>query len=177
MISREAPIKSNCWNVRCFSPPMTRGGREGLGLPIKSSKACSQKQTPSNSPLSGGERNTDYAIDLICVSLMELEILKVPLIMHPTFPHPHPKPDESEPKCRSGSADAKVSFVGGQMGLLFAHAGAWWAKPTSRDTLLAKPAVCGSGCEVAIPAPDASQRRVIATTRFVEKILSRFALS
>jgi hypothetical protein len=34
--------------------------------------------------------------------------------------------------------------------------------PTSRDTLLAKPADCGSGCEAAIPAPDASQRRVMA---------------
>jgi len=54
--------------------------------------------------------------------------------------------------------------------------------PTSRDTLLiqllairlgeqttlakslvmAKPAVCGSGCEASIPAPDASQRRVMA---------------
>ena len=32
---------------------------------------------------------------------------------------------------------------------------------TSRDTLLAKPAACGSGCEAAIPAPDASQRRVM----------------
>src|SRR3989338_3566327 len=36
--------------------------------------------------------------------------------------------------------------------------------PTSRDTLLAQPAVCGSGCEAAIPAPDASQRRVMAAT-------------
>jgi len=36
------------------------------------------------------------------------------------------------------------------------------ATPTSRDTLLAKPADCGSGCEAAIPAPDASQRRVMA---------------
>ncbi|MBI5437069.1 MAG: uroporphyrinogen-III synthase [Nitrosomonadales bacterium] len=35
---------------------------------------------------------------------------------------------------------------------------------TSRDTLLAKPADCGSGCEAAIPAPDASQRRVMAAT-------------
>ena len=34
--------------------------------------------------------------------------------------------------------------------------------PTSRDTLLAKPADCGSGCEATIPAPDASQRRVMA---------------
>jgi hypothetical protein len=34
--------------------------------------------------------------------------------------------------------------------------------PTSRDTLLAKPADCGNGCEAAIPAPDASQRRVMA---------------
>ncbi|MBI5438150.1 MAG: ribonuclease R [Nitrosomonadales bacterium] len=34
---------------------------------------------------------------------------------------------------------------------------------TSRDTLLAKPADCGSGCEEAIPAPDASQRRVMAS--------------
>ena len=36
--------------------------------------------------------------------------------------------------------------------------------PTSRDTLLAQPAVCGSGCEATIPAPDASQRRVMAAT-------------
>jgi hypothetical protein len=36
--------------------------------------------------------------------------------------------------------------------------------PSSRDTLLAKPADCGSGCEAAIPAPDASQRRVMAAT-------------
>ncbi len=35
---------------------------------------------------------------------------------------------------------------------------------TSRDTLLAEPAVCGSGCEAAIPAQDASQRRVMAAT-------------
>ena len=35
---------------------------------------------------------------------------------------------------------------------------------TSRDTLLAEPAACGSGCEAAIPAPDASQRRVMAAT-------------
>jgi transglutaminase-like putative cysteine protease len=35
---------------------------------------------------------------------------------------------------------------------------------TSRDTLLAQPADCGSGCEAAIPAPDASQRRVMAAT-------------
>jgi hypothetical protein len=48
---------------------MTRGGREGLGLSIKCSKACGQKQTPSNSPLSGGERNANCAIDLIGVSL------------------------------------------------------------------------------------------------------------
>jgi len=27
---------------------------------------------------------------------------------------------------------------------------------------MAKPADCGSGCEAAIPAPDASQRRVMA---------------
>jgi len=33
---------------------------------------------------------------------------------------------------------------------------------TSRDTLLAQPAARGSGCEAAIPAPDASQRRVMA---------------
>ncbi|MBI5430881.1 MAG: alpha/beta hydrolase [Nitrosomonadales bacterium] len=32
---------------------------------------------------------------------------------------------------------------------------------TSRDTLLAKPADCGSGCGAAIPAPDASQRRAM----------------
>ncbi len=37
-----------------------------------------------------------------------------------------------------------------------------WLAATSRDTLLAKPADCGSGCEAAIPAPDASQRRVMA---------------
>jgi len=36
--------------------------------------------------------------------------------------------------------------------------------PTSRDTLLAKPADCGSGCEAAFPAPDASQHRVKAAT-------------
>ncbi|MBI3479970.1 MAG: DUF3488 domain-containing transglutaminase family protein [Nitrosomonadales bacterium] len=35
---------------------------------------------------------------------------------------------------------------------------------TSRDTLLAQTADCGSGCEAAIPAPDASQRRVMAAT-------------
>ena len=35
---------------------------------------------------------------------------------------------------------------------------------TSPDTLLAQPADCGSGCEAAIPAPDASQRRVMAAT-------------
>src|SRR3989338_3489812 len=32
----------------------------------------------------------------------------------------------------------------------------------SRDTLLAQPADCGSGCEAASPAPDASQHRVEA---------------
>ena len=37
-----------------------------------------------------------------------------------------------------------------------------WLAGTSRDTLLAKPADCGSGCEAAIPAPEASQRRVMA---------------
>ena len=35
--------------------------------------------------------------------------------------------------------------------------------PHTRGTLLAKPADCGSGCEAAIPAPDASQRRVMAS--------------
>jgi uncharacterized protein len=40
-----------------------------------------------------------------------------------------------------------------------------WLAATSRDTLLAKPADCGSGCEAAIPAPDASQRRVIAASQ------------
>ena len=35
--------------------------------------------------------------------------------------------------------------------------------PHTRDTLLAEPADCGSGCEAAIPAPDASQRRVMAS--------------
>jgi farnesyl diphosphate synthase len=35
--------------------------------------------------------------------------------------------------------------------------------PHTRDTLLAKPADCGSGCEAAIPAPDAPQRRVMAS--------------
>ncbi|MDP2760436.1 MAG: group II intron reverse transcriptase/maturase [Sideroxyarcus sp.] len=48
--------------------------------------------------------------------------------------------------------------------------------PTSRDTLLAKPADCGSGCEAAIPAPDASQRRVMAATvkgRIVQTAVKR----
>ena len=35
--------------------------------------------------------------------------------------------------------------------------------PHTRDTLLAQPADCGSGCETAIPAPDAAQRRVMAS--------------
>jgi 16S rRNA (cytosine967-C5)-methyltransferase len=35
---------------------------------------------------------------------------------------------------------------------------------TSRDTLPAQPAACGSGCEAAPPAPDASQHRVGAAT-------------
>jgi len=35
---------------------------------------------------------------------------------------------------------------------------------TSRDTLLAQPAARGSGCEAAIPAPDASQRCVMAAS-------------
>src|SRR5574340_60110 len=34
----------------------------------------------------------------------------------------------------------------------------------AKSLVMAKPAVCGSGCEVAITAPDASQRRVMATT-------------
>ncbi len=47
---------------------------------------------------------------------------------------------------------------------------------TSRDTLLAKPADCGSGCEAAPPAPDASQHRVGAATprRMVLAWLLRF---
>ncbi len=50
--------------------------------------------------------------------------------------------------------------------------------PTSRDTLLAKPADCGSGCEAAIPAPDASQRRVMAATlTLMELLLIRHELS
>jgi hypothetical protein len=44
--------------------------------------------------------------------------------------------------------------------------------PTSRDTLLAKPAACGSGCEAAIPAPDASQRRVIAAIPTLMELLA-----
>src|SRR3990167_2740247 len=35
--------------------------------------------------------------------------------------------------------------------------------PHTRDTLLAQPADCGSGCEAAIPAPDAPQHRVMAS--------------
>ncbi len=35
--------------------------------------------------------------------------------------------------------------------------------PHTSDTLLAQPAACGSGCEAAIPAPDAPQRRVMAS--------------
>src|SRR3989338_1717199 len=34
----------------------------------------------------------------------------------------------------------------------------------AKSLVMAKPAVCGSGCEAAIPAPDASQRRVMAAT-------------
>ncbi|MDO8464394.1 MAG: hypothetical protein Q7S46_03950, partial [Gallionella sp.] len=39
-------------------------------------------------------------------------------------------------------------------------------EPTTlaKSLVMAKPAVCGSGCEAAIPAPDASQRRVMAAT-------------
>ena len=34
----------------------------------------------------------------------------------------------------------------------------------AKSLVMAKPAVCGSECEAAIPAPDASQRRVMAAT-------------
>ena len=44
---------------------------------------------------------------------------------------------------------------------------------TSRDTLLARPAVCGSGCEAAIPAPDASQCRVMAATPTLSRLRER----
>lgn len=45
---------------------------------------------------------------------------------------------------------------------------------TSRDTLLAEPADCGSGCEAASPAPDASQRRVKAARDHAPQAVAHF---